>query len=73
MFNLVRSVPVKTLLIEQMPAFLAAFVIAEVFYKFHSFSLECLAFLATWSVFSSAIAFVLKKFKRPEIEPAPTR
>jgi hypothetical protein len=23
--------------------------IAEVFYKFHSFSLECLAFLATWA------------------------
>jgi hypothetical protein len=23
--------------------------VAEVFYKFHSFSLECLAFLATWA------------------------
>ena len=24
------------------------FVIAEVFYKFHSFTLECAAFLVTW-------------------------
>ena len=26
----------------------ASFVIAEVFYKFHSFTLECAAFLVTW-------------------------
>lgn len=28
----------------------AAFAIATVFYKFGSFALECLAFLATWSL-----------------------
>lgn len=32
----------------QAPAFLVAFLIAELFYKFKSFALECLAFLATW-------------------------
>jgi hypothetical protein len=31
----------------------ASIVIAEMFYKFHSFSLECLAFLATWYVLSA--------------------
>lgn len=30
------------------PSAAAAIVIAEIFYKFHSFTLECLAFLATW-------------------------
>jgi hypothetical protein len=30
------------------PTGLAALVVAELFYKFHSFTLECLAFLATW-------------------------
>jgi hypothetical protein len=38
------------LLIEQLPALLIAFLIAERFYKFHSFTLECAAFLATWFV-----------------------
>ena len=28
--------------------FIPALVVTEMFYKFHSFSLECLAFLATW-------------------------
>jgi hypothetical protein len=28
--------------------FIPALVITEMFYKFHSFSLECIAFLATW-------------------------
>jgi hypothetical protein len=31
-------------------AFLVAFLIAEFAYKFHSFTLECMAFLATWLV-----------------------
>jgi hypothetical protein len=33
-----------------MPVLLVSFVIAETFYKFHSFTLECSAFLATWYV-----------------------
>ena len=32
--------------------FVIALLIAEFFYKFHSFLLECLAFLATWFVLS---------------------
>jgi len=36
----------------EVPAGITAFAIAEVFYKFHSFALECLAFLATWFVIS---------------------
>jgi hypothetical protein len=48
MYTLLRSVPWRTLISTQAPALLASFVIAELFYKFHSFTLECLAFLATW-------------------------
>jgi hypothetical protein len=44
----------KTLRIETvlpiLPAAAIALVIAEMFYKFHSFTLECLAFLGTWYV-----------------------
>jgi len=41
------------------PAFVVSFAIAEFFYKFHSFSLECLAFLATWFVLGGVVALVL--------------
>ena len=34
------------------PAAILALVSAETFYRFHSFTLECLAFLATWYGFS---------------------
>ena len=46
---------------------LIAFVIAEFFYKFHSFTLETVAFLATWYVFGG-IAALLHAFieKRQE-------
>jgi len=31
--------------------FIPALVVTEMFYKFHSFSLECMAFLGTWLLF----------------------
>jgi hypothetical protein len=58
MFTLFRSVPMRTLLATQAPALLLSFVIAELFYKFHSFTLECLAFLVTWFVIDAAVTGV---------------
>jgi hypothetical protein len=46
------------MLTTQAPAFLVSFVIAELFYKFHSFTLECLAFLATWFVIDAVVSIV---------------
>ena len=63
MFTLIRSIPVRQLLLEQVPAFTVPFVIAELFYKFHSFTLECMAFLLTWYVLDAAINF-LKNLRR---------
>lgn len=40
-------------------AFLAAFLIAEFAYKFHSFTLECAAFLATWLVADVIVESIL--------------
>lgn len=48
MYTLVRETSLPRLLSEQLPVFLASLVIAELFYRFHSFSLEAVAFLATW-------------------------
>ena len=52
MYTYVKDVGVPAFLLREAPAFGASFLIAELFYKFHSFTLECLAFLATWYVLS---------------------
>jgi hypothetical protein len=54
MYSLVRSVDNRTTAVREAVTLAAALGIAEVFYKFHSFSLECLAFLATWAALSGA-------------------
>jgi hypothetical protein len=50
MHSLLHSLDRSTLLAREGPVLVLALVIAELFYKFGSFSLECLAFLATWYV-----------------------
>lgn len=61
MYTLLRSMPVKRLLTEQLPAISLAWLTAELFYKFHSFTLECLAFLATWFVADLVIQLALRR------------
>ena len=58
MYSLTKSLPLRRLLLEQMPPITISFVVAELFYKFHSFTLECAAFLATWYAVDAAIQFV---------------
>lgn len=58
MYTLISSLPTQKLLLEQVPVFLISFLIAEMFYKFHSFTLECLAFLVTWYVFDAIVNLV---------------
>ena len=60
MYTLVRSMPLSQLLIQQVPAILISMIIAEIFYKFRSFTLETLAFLATWFVIDAILKFILQ-------------
>jgi len=55
MYTLIRSTPLNRLLALVTPSFLAAFAIAEFFYKFKSFALECVAFLLTWLVIEATL------------------
>lgn len=55
MYSLFRALPARRFVLEQVPALALSFIIAELFYKFHSFTLETLAFLATWSVIDLAL------------------
>jgi hypothetical protein len=60
MFRLLTSISAGELFKRQLPVFLVAFLIAELFYKFHSFTLECAAFLATWFVLDGALHLLIK-------------
>jgi hypothetical protein len=60
MYTLVRFLPIKQLAYEQMPALAFAWIIAELFFKFHSFSLECAAFLATWFMLDALVQRVVR-------------
>ncbi len=55
MYQLVRTLTAGQLLARQAPTIAASVAIAEVFFKFHSFTLECGAFLATWFALDAAV------------------
>jgi len=48
MYELIKALGVKQLLQHQAPVLGLSLILAEGLFKFHSFTLECLAFLATW-------------------------
>ena len=58
MYTLFQSIPLRRLVLEQAPAAFISLIIAEIFYKFHSFTLECVAFLATWYVIDLIIQLI---------------
>lgn len=64
MFELIRSSSPRELLTRHAPGMLIAFVIAEIFYKWGSFSLECLGFLATWLLLDAGFALITGKTAR---------
>ena len=68
MYTLLRNVQIKQALAVETPTLISSLVIAELFYKFHSFTLECLAFLATWFVISAVLSFMAKLF--PQAKPS---
>ena len=63
MYSLFRLVSTRQLLLEQAPLLAVSILIAELFYKFGSFTLECIAFLATWALVD-ALFYGLLKFRK---------
>jgi hypothetical protein len=60
MFSLVNDLGIQAALRREAVPLVIAFLIAEFFYKFHSFTLECLGFLATWFVLSYLQSLLLR-------------
>ena len=52
MFSLVKELGLRVAVKREAVPFIIAFATAEFFFKFKSFALECLAFLAVWFVLS---------------------
>jgi hypothetical protein len=65
MYSLTRLMSYPRFLTEQLPVLVASLLIAEFWYKFHSFTLECVAFLATWFV----LDFISDQIRRRLITP----
>jgi hypothetical protein len=64
-YQFLKSLTARQLLARQVPALGASVIVAEVFYKFHSFTLECGAFLVTWFVIDALAQFVASLLPRP--------
>ncbi len=64
MYTLIRNAGVRTALVAEGPWLTLSFLIAEFFYKFHSFALECGAFLVTWFALSSTAAWAWRLVMR---------
>jgi hypothetical protein len=71
MYQLIHSLTASELFKRQAPPFLLAFVVAELFYKFHSFALECVAFLATWYVLDAIIHALFPRRTASDGSPRP--
>lgn len=64
MYSFFKALPTRRLLSEQLPALCGSLMIAEIFYKFHSFMMEALAFLATWYVLDGTIQLFRRALSR---------
>jgi hypothetical protein len=72
MYTMLRNVSLGVLLSTQAPSFLIAFVTAELFFKWKSFALECLGFLALWFVLDAVFTTVRSMWlKHSETAPLP--
>ena len=61
MFTMVKTMGLSVLARQELVPGVASFLIAEFFYKFHSFALECLAFLVTWVVLGFLWSLIVGK------------
>ena len=61
MLDFLRALPAHGGYGQRVLGIIPALVMAEMFYKFHSFVLECVAFLATWLALDLLTEWVVGK------------
>ena len=65
MYTFFRSQGFKVFMVAEAPYFLISFLIANQFYKFHSFGLELMGFMATWFVVSAIGNTIVNAVRKP--------
>ncbi len=68
MYTLLRSLRLRYARFSEPVSFVAALVIAELFYKFHSFLLETAAFLVTWLVLGAIVHWIAVRMMPAQAE-----
>jgi hypothetical protein len=63
-YTFIRSLPLRSIFAAHGPALAGSWLIAELLYKFGSFTLELAAFLGTWFVIDAVLSFSLRLFNR---------
>ena len=66
MYTLIKNAGVQRALRDEAIPLVLSFVVAEVFYKFHSFALETGAFMLTWLAVSYLGSALKTRFVRPD-------
>jgi hypothetical protein len=61
MFTLIKNSTFPQIITKRLPGLVISLIIAEIFYKFHSFTLECVAFLGTWFLVDLTIEVIASK------------
>lgn len=61
MYRLLRKQQLRETMVVEFPSLLVSILIAELFYKFGSFTLELLAFLPTWFAASYFISLICRQ------------
>ena len=70
MYSLTRNLTLRDAAVVEGPSFLLSLVVAQVFFRFGSFALELMGFLALWYVTSGAIKWLDGRKVRGLDEPA---
>lgn len=68
MYTLMKLLTVREFITQQATTIGLSLVIAELFYKFHSFLLESVAFLVTWFAIDWLCQAVMRALVRPSGE-----
>lgn len=61
MYSLIEKLGLLQFLRKEALPFLISLTIAELLYRFGSFTLECISFLVTWYIIGNVLKFIQKK------------
>lgn len=64
MYSLIKSSSFKTILQHELPCFVVALAIAQLYFKWGSFGLELIGFIATWYVLGYLMQLILPTAKK---------